>query len=351
MAKITDLDTLDPTDRHVNPLDTENREYHATHSGRKPGRPFGVKPRSCYASTIGDSPVLAAGDRAGARRFLLRVESAIDQGGWSSLERTRLYRLRDKWRSRASGQDRRFNLVGTRPGRLSEDQEYALHRGKRQDAKSTPAKTDRRRKVYDFSEFDITDELHPVPQGYAKGGPDRDTGTDLDGDAGDDEMGEPVKRGTVVTDKDFIISGTDHKGHAHRVQCRLMPAHFRALTAIKDEGRFPFKTLGDIVRWSIYRGLRELQELKRSAKVESHMLQVAAIHDVLTEEMAQAEFAGVFDAMAEAITKHIQDQAIGEARRVAAIVKGSANANAKANANANGHAKADAKANAREVAS
>jgi len=48
---------------------------------------------------------------------------------------------------------------------------------------------------------------------------------------------------------------------------------------------------------------------------------VDAIVEILTMERQQAEFASVFDALAAGITCHVQDQAVGEARRVVALVK------------------------------
>ncbi len=322
-SNVTNIDTAEPGDRYTSLTDREDKGYRTTHTAGHAGRPFGLTPRACYFAELGDSPSLEAGDRAGAKRFLMRLEVVIDRGGWSTSERNRLYRLRDKWQRRAAGTDPRFMIAGTKPGRLSAEQEYDLARVKRRQAKATPARVDKRRKVYDFTEFDIDEPGTAVPQGYAKGGPDRDDvgGADLDGNAGDDEVGAPPVHGRPLTDKDLIVPGTDTKGHSNRLQCRVMPAHFRALKAMYDSKLFPFRTIGDIVRWSIHRGLHELQEIKHNGKIASHLLQVAAIHEVIAEEMAQAEFVTVFDAMAQAITKHIQDQAIGEARRVTAMVK------------------------------
>lgn len=78
--------------------------------------------RSRYLVILGDHPTLGPGDYDGARSYLARVELAINHGGWTDNERTRLHRLYRVWSRRASGQDPRFNLYGNRPGGLTADQ-------------------------------------------------------------------------------------------------------------------------------------------------------------------------------------------------------------------------------------
>lgn len=94
--------------------DREDREAH------------GWAYRSRYLTITGPHPVLGPGDHAGARAYLLLIEQAIDRGGWTDNERTRLHRLRRVWSSRAAGQDHRFNLYGNRPGALTADERRQL---------------------------------------------------------------------------------------------------------------------------------------------------------------------------------------------------------------------------------
>lgn len=58
------------------------------------------------------TPVLKAGDTAGATQFLLRIEAAIAGGGWTRQERNGLKRLRRKWRAKVDGTDGWFNMAG-----------------------------------------------------------------------------------------------------------------------------------------------------------------------------------------------------------------------------------------------
>lgn len=73
---------------------------------------------SCYKSMLGKTPNIKSGDTQAAGLYLTRVQSAIDKGGWTRGEWTRLYKLRNKWKARASGEDARFNIVGNRRGGL-----------------------------------------------------------------------------------------------------------------------------------------------------------------------------------------------------------------------------------------
>lgn len=85
--------------------------------------------RSGYRHILGgDSPWCAPGDREKAAQFLARIEAAQARGGWSGAERTRLSRLHAKWAKRASGQDARFMVMGTRAGRMADHEQREMQR-------------------------------------------------------------------------------------------------------------------------------------------------------------------------------------------------------------------------------
>lgn len=71
---------------------------------------------------VGPAPKLNRADFTGARAHLTRILSAIEYGGWTRSEWARLYRMRDKWMARATGQDPRFNEIGNRTGGLNPNQ-------------------------------------------------------------------------------------------------------------------------------------------------------------------------------------------------------------------------------------
>lgn len=74
--------------------------------------------KAAYWTMTGEAPDCQPGDRDTAMRFYKRVVSAIEHGGWSHSERSALYDLETKWGARAHGRDPRFQIAGTRPGRL-----------------------------------------------------------------------------------------------------------------------------------------------------------------------------------------------------------------------------------------
>ncbi len=100
--------------------------------------PFGRTPHgspriSAYYDIIGDSPICGPDERHIALAYLLKIETALVQGGWKPYELNRLKKLRTRWARRASGKDARFNLVGTRDGRLPAEVEYKLGKRHRRD--------------------------------------------------------------------------------------------------------------------------------------------------------------------------------------------------------------------------
>ena len=68
-------------------------------------------------SMLGPTPQCKANERDKAQAYCDRIDAAIKHGGWTPTTRARLYNMRRKWRSRASGEDVHFRLVGNAPGR------------------------------------------------------------------------------------------------------------------------------------------------------------------------------------------------------------------------------------------
>lgn len=79
-----------------------------------------------YWVDLGDPPKLQAGDLAGARAFLKRVEDLCDQSGWVESDRVALAILRRRWGRYASGRDVRFQQVGNYRGRLKRGVELRI---------------------------------------------------------------------------------------------------------------------------------------------------------------------------------------------------------------------------------
>lgn len=281
---------------------------------------------SAYHDILGDSPVCEAGDRAAARAYLDKIDRAIEIGGWSAGERARLYRMRDKWAKRAEGRDPRFNVVGTRAGRLSPELEQhiaALEKAQAKRDKQAQGRRSRRKEHIDWEKYEDLD----LPWGRAQGGPSDDDGAaDLDehgpSDFGD-EAGEMAgaRNGSPWGDRDFLVPGQDQKGHSQRIQCRVIPGHYRALCAIYAAKQFPFRTLGDVMRWAIDRGIRELTRMKDNVEIESLMRHADVIKELALEEQFYQDFGGAMDAVNLTVNRHMAAGAVGEARRHVAMIK------------------------------
>lgn len=119
--------------------DSEKRQPDHGYAGLRRGhemedsaqtRSWGTKLRSAYLRIVGDSPQLKPDDRAGARKHLSRIDTAIMHGGWTRGEWRRLHAMRQKWAARLDGEDARFKLYGTMQGGLTRHQqnEVDLHK-------------------------------------------------------------------------------------------------------------------------------------------------------------------------------------------------------------------------------
>jgi len=116
---------------------------------------------------------------------------------------------------------------------------------------------------------------------------------------------------------DFVIPASDHQGHSERIYCRIQPQHARALSKILGTKNFPFRTIGDIQRWCVIRGMKVLNRLE---PMPGFMGMADAINEVLRQEMYMQEFNQMFTTMSQVIQGHINAGATGEARRLLTTV-------------------------------
>jgi hypothetical protein len=90
-------------------------------------RDYGHAWQSAYRARIGEMPDCGPGDRAKAETYWFRICQALDmqegtvgESPWTIAENNRLHLLERKWRARKDGRDPRFEVAGTRRGRLGE---------------------------------------------------------------------------------------------------------------------------------------------------------------------------------------------------------------------------------------
>lgn len=286
--------------------------------------PFGYTPdgsprKSGYFAIIGDSPTCGPADHDTALAYLHKIDTALARGGWTPYEQNRLQKLRKKWGRRAHGKDPRFELVGTRDGRLPARIEYELRpkqrRAKQDEERATKragagVPDQRRNPERRWQNLDL-------PPGKATGAA---VAPESEADVWDPEAGH-VPLPTIPSARQYLIPGQDTKGHAHRVYARVMPAHYRAMCALERSKVFGFRTLGDVTRWCIDFGIRELNARANVPQAMSAMAQVDAIREVLLDEQYYLEFPVLFEQMTQTINRHLSAGAEKEAIRLIAIVR------------------------------
>lgn len=118
---------------------------------------------------------------------------------------------------------------------------------------------------------------------------------------------------------DFIIPGSDHQGHSERIYCRVQPQVARAMSKIMGTKKFPFRTMGDLQRWCVVRGLKILDRLE---PMPGFMGIADTINEVLKQEIYLQEYTQMFNTMSSVIQQHIAAGAEGEARRLLTTVLG-----------------------------
>lgn len=114
---------------------------------------------------------------------------------------------------------------------------------------------------------------------------------------------------------DFIIPAQDAKGHSERVYASIQPGDSRSLDIIRESRRFPFRTKGDIIRWAIHQGIKQLEAMEDVPSVSAQVDMIAAL---VREEQFNSEYEHTFDQMAGVINRHMSNGAYGEVRRVIA---------------------------------
>lgn len=139
-----------------------------------------------------------------------------------------------------------------------------------------------------------------------------DDSTDDSGPSETDVAGLPLKA------RDYLIPATDTKGHSMRLYCRVMPQVGRLVQQVYEAKRYPFRTMGDLVRWAIVDNCRRLAA---GAGVESVWRQAEIMLRQLAEEEYQLQFLEFFRKTQEIVDRYIVDNSPGEARRVIATMK------------------------------
>lgn len=273
-----------------------------------------VMQQSAFRAVLGDPPDCKAAEADCAKRYLARIDRALEQGGWTRNERNRLYRLRSKWLKRVDGTDPRFAVAGTRAGRLSLELDVRV----------------REEKVQRMIDESIAEAAAapPAPSsegpaGFAKGGRDLE---DLENPVNDDDIADPEdhthgtdhsfyvegrrfafirrpEKVSVTKDDYFFVAASDQKGGKARLQCTIQPQYSRAIEELVKSGLYgSIRTHGDFFRWAVARGIEHLQNLKPHPKVRTFLHQAWLIDELMLNERSQQAVGDSIEQMEKTIS-------------------------------------------------
>jgi hypothetical protein len=124
--------------------------------------------------------------------------------------------------------------------------------------------------------------------------------------------------GLPANEREYIIPAQDAKGHNTRLYCRAPPAVGRMASDVLQSKKYPFRTMGDLVRWCIVTGTKRLASGKG---IKSVTAQADAIIDILRDEVFQLDFLEVFNNLRSVVDSYLASKASGEARRVVAQMR------------------------------
>jgi hypothetical protein len=130
-------------------------------------------------------------------------------------------------------------------------------------------------------------------------------------------------QGLVVggPDKSFIVAASDSKGQSVRVWARVQPSLDRMVEILLHSQCYPFKTKGDVVRWCVDKGVKELvEEAEKNGfrgKLDSSILrQIDTINGIVRAQQFCADFNETVRNVSEAVGKLQDVGATGECRRL-----------------------------------
>jgi hypothetical protein len=119
----------------------------------------------------------------------------------------------------------------------------------------------------------------------------------------------------TLKERDYIIPAQDSKGHHTRLYCRAIPSVGRMVADVHASRKYPFRTVGDLIRFCI---VTKVKELASGAGIQSVIAQADAIIAYLQDEEYQLQFLEMFTHLQRVTNTYIEMGAPGEARRVAA---------------------------------
>ena len=119
-----------------------------------------------------------------------------------------------------------------------------------------------------------------------------------------------------IKERDYVIPAQDTKGHHIRLYCRAQPAVGRLVADVHASRKYPFRTVGDLVRWCVVTGVKRLAS---GAGINSVMAHADAMIEIARDEEFQLQFLDAFISVQRVIDHFIVAGSPGEARRIVSL--------------------------------
>lgn len=133
-----------------------------------------------------------------------------------------------------------------------------------------------------------------------------DDGNDLD------PAVSPARSSLPTKERDYIIPATNAKGVSVRAMCRISPELMRVAADIHASHKYPLRVLGDLFRWCIDRGVKDLAA---GAGIRSVWAQAEIIKQMNLDEAYNAQFEDAFRGMEPIVTRYLARGETGRCRK------------------------------------
>lgn len=113
----------------------------------------------------------------------------------------------------------------------------------------------------------------------------------------------------------FIVPASDEKGHSERIHIRLPPFMAAVVQKYANDEKFPYrKSVSALTRHALKRHISYLASLKDG--VDTHVIQMEVILDLLREEEMESTFAGTIEQLQTRVNVCIQEGRLPAARKL-----------------------------------
>ena len=120
------------------------------------------------------------------------------------------------------------------------------------------------------------------------------------------------------TEEEFIIPSQDTKGHSERIYFRVQPGHARELNMMLASKKFPFRTMGDMLRLFTKLGIDLLKTVETFPSVSG---QVDSVLKIVRDEQFYLEFISIYEQAGNAINRYIGSGEHGQARKLVVMMR------------------------------